>query len=500
MKRRPLLVVVIAPTLTAALTVGTAAVLTVVPAAAQVTTHPREMGLVTPASPRPDPQAHRIELPGGVVAYGAVDRTAPLVTLTTLIGAGYVDGPEGAAEVLVHGLRTHGPAGLEPGAFQQMLRSMTADYSVTLGPEGMEVSLEVPAEDTWQALALLADLIRRGPALGEQDVRAFRTDTRGALLSDVAGGESGPVLYEGSLAGAADLFRRHVLGGTAYGHALTPDDVDGLTLNEVRAFHRSVFVAGNVVLAAAGPLEMADLRQALDEGFGGMERGPRYERGRTAAPMSAQAPQVFTYPADKLQGWLVIGHELPVVPRQDEAALQVMNYILGGGHFDTRLFRATRDRRGLTNDDSGFLEANRDGPGTYAFHTYGRPETVRLLLHLTLAEIERIRSGSVTEEELFVAKGALADGVFSARYRDGWTTARTLAAEWLAHGSHEASETYQSRIRSVTAADVLEAARTYLDPDRMQVILVGPIDAIEAAPALEDEGPLADYGRLVRGG
>ena len=37
------------------------------------------------------------------------------------------------------------------------------------------------------------------------------------------------------------------------------------------------------------------------------------------------------------------------------------------------------DRRGLTNDDSGFLEPNRDGPGTYAFHTYGRPEAVRLL-------------------------------------------------------------------------------------------------------------------------
>ncbi len=364
----------------------------------------------------------------------------------------------------------------------------------------MEVSLDVPAEDAWQAMAILADIVTRGPALAEEDLDAIHTSAARGMPSDDAAGESGPVLYEGSLAGAADLLHQHVLGGTAYGHEPTAAELDALRLDDVRAFHRRFFVAGNVVIAAAGSFTMETLHQALEDGFGGMEPGPRYERGQTATPAPEPARQIFTYPADKLQGWLVIGHELPVVPQQDEAALQVMNYILGGGHFDTRLFRATRDRRGLTNDDSGFLEPNRAGPGTYAFHTYGRPESVRLLLHLTLAEIERIRSDSVTEEELFVAKGALADGVFAAQYRDGWSTAVALAAEWLAQGDHAGSATYQSRVRSVTAADVLEAARTYLHPDRMQVILVGPIDAIEAAPPLEDEGSLTDYGRVVRGG
>jgi len=476
---------------------GLAAALTVGPAAGQVTTHPRQMDLPTPASTRPRPQDHRIELPVGLVAYGAVDRSAPLVTLTAFIGVGYVDGPEGAAELLAHALRSRGPAGLAPGAFRQSLRSMAADYSVTVGPERTTISIDVPAEDAWEAMALLADLVTRGPALAEEDLDAMRRRTARGMPSDEAAGESGPVLYEGSLSGAADLLHRHVLGGTAYGHEPTAAELDALTLADARAFHRRFFVAGNVVVAAAGSFANERLRQALDDGFGSMEQGPRHERGRTEAPVPAPEPQVFTYPADKLQGWLVIGHELPIVPRQDEAALQVMNYILGGGHFDTRLFRATRDRRGLTNDDSGFLEPNKDGPGTYAFRTYGRPEAVRLLLHLTLSEIDRIRSESVSEEELFVAKGALADGLFAAQYRDGWSTAATLAAEWQAHGNHEGSATYQDRIRSVTAADVLEAARTYLHPDRIQVILVGPIDAIRATPAMEDEGSLADYGRLI---
>jgi zinc protease len=418
-----------------------------------------------------------------------------MATLTAFIGAGYVDGPEGAAEALVHGLRTNGPAGMAPGVFHEALRSMTADYSVTLGPERIAIALDVPAEDAWPALALLADLTRRGPALSEEDLDALR---RRAGPSGQSRDESRLGSYDESLVGAADLFRKRILGGTSYGREPTADDLSALTLADVRGFHRLFFVTGNVVLAAAGSFATESLHSALQESFSGMQSGPRFHRQAEATPTPSPTTQVFTYPADKLQGWLVLGHELPVVPQRDEAALQVMNYILGGGHFDTRLFQATRDRRGLTNDDSGFLEMNDDGPGTYAFHTYGRPEVVRLLLHLTLAEIERIRDEEVTEEELFVAKGALADGDFSARYRDGWATAATFASEWLADGSHEASATYQERVRSVTAADVLEAARRYLHPDRIQVILVGPIDAIRAAPGLEDEGALEDYGRVGR--
>ncbi len=123
---------------------------------------------------------------------------------------------------------------------------------------------------------------------------------------------------------------------------------------------------------------------------------------------------------------------------------------------------------------------------------------MRLLLHLTLAEIERIRAEPVTEEELFVAMGAITDREFALQYRDGWATARSLASEWLEHGSHDASADYQNRIRSVTAEDVLEVARKYMHPERMQIVLVGPFDAIEAAPAMEDEGSLSDYGRVVQ--
>jgi len=473
-----------------------AVLLLATPASAQVTTHPREMGLPTPESTRPDPDDHRVALTNGLVAYGAVDRSAPLVTLTAFVGAGHVDGVQGAAELVVAGLRTHGPAGMAAGDFRRALRDMAADYSVVLGAERIEITLDVPAEDAGEALDLLAGLVLRGPSLSEDDLGALRARAR---ASEMAGDASSPAAYEGSMGSAIELFRRQVLGGTSYGAEVPASEADALTLSDARAFHERFFVTGNVVVSLGGLIDTSPLEASLEGAFGGMRAGSRNEREAVAPSSPAPGRRVFTYPADKLQGWIVVGHDLPTVPLEDQAPLEVMNYILGGGHFDTRLFRAARDRSGLANDDSGFLEPSAAGPGTYSFRTGGRPEAVRLLLHLTFEEIEKMRSERVSEEELFVAKGALADGVFAARYRDGWATARTLAAEWIEHGSHEASASYQRRIRSVTIDDVLAAAREYMSPARMQTVLIGPLDAINAAPSMEGEGALADYGEVVRG-
>ncbi|MEQ8331307.1 MAG: pitrilysin family protein [Longimicrobiales bacterium] len=480
----------VGPRLAAAALVG---LLAGAPAAAQVTTHPRAMGLPEAEAPRPDPADHRVELGNGLVAYVAEDRTVPLVTLSAFVNAGYADDPDGAAEALAGAYRRGGPAGMEPSAFHAALRSMAAEYRVALGPELLELTLDVPAEDAAAAMALLVRMLLEGPAVTEADLVAVRQGARAAHGADGEGPR-----YDGSLDDATALLRTHLLDGTAYAPVPDPDAVAGLTLADVDAFRRRYVAARNVTLAVGGDLPARQARAALGN-LEALPTGTRNERVRDDAPRPRDERILRTYPADKLQGWLVVGTALGPVPRDDEAALDVMNYILGGGHFDTRLFREARDKRGLTNDASGFLEPATYGPGTYTFRTYGRPEVVRLLLHLTLREIEAMRSAPVGEEELFVAKGALADGVFAIRYRDGWATARSFAEEHARHGDLSWSATYPGRVRAVTADDVMEAARRYLLPDAMTGVLIGPLDEIRAAPSLEGEGALADYGRVVPG-
>ena len=173
-----------------------------------------------------------------------------------------------------------------------------------------------------------------------------------------------------------------------------------------------------------------------------------------------------TFPADKLQSWLVFGHELPEVSLADQAALEVMNYILAGGHLYTRMTVETRYRYGYTNDASGFLEPRWFGPGSYTFRSYSRHDVIKPIFQNMMTEIERIQEEEVTDEELFIAKGALAEGSFQIRYLDGYAIARNFAIERLRYGDHSRSANYIDRIRAVSKEDVIEAANKFIHPEK----------------------------------
>jgi len=448
----------------------------ITPAAAQQElSHPRAMGLASANFAAPDAASLRHELPGGGIAYVVRDDLVPLVRFTALIGAGRADGAGAGNHAAA--LRA-GPAAIAAGEFSRTLERMTAFYEVGQEETETRVTLEVPSEDAAAGLELFATLLRNAPAGRVSSAAAANAFERTT-------GESGPVPYEGSLDATLELFKANLFANHPYSRSYAGDSSAGAV-----AFHERFVVPTNVVLAVSGDFEDGAMREALTSAFVGWS-GPAPLLPLHPLPVRSAERRLLAYRADKLQGWVAIGHELPEVPVEDEAALMVMNYVLGGGHFDTRLFRATRDRRGLTNDDSGFPEQGFRGPGVYTFRTYGRPEVVRLLIQLTFQEIERIRAEPVSEEELFVARGALADGDFSLWFRNGAATATTYAREWLRYRNHARTASWQERVRVVTADDVLDAARRYLHPQRMQVVVVGPIDAIQDAPALEGE-PILD--------
>jgi predicted Zn-dependent peptidase len=466
------------------------------PLEGQVLTHPLEMGLPDPGSVRPDPERLRESLPGGLVAYIVEDRTVPLVTLSAFVGAGWADGAPGEARALESILRIRGPAGQDPAAFAASLRAMTADYRVVLGPEELEITLDVPADDAPEAIALLARLLQT-PDIAQADVAALAMRGARRAPSEAAAGEAGPVLYEGSLDAAVELFNAHLLDGHAYAPTIRAADAASLTAASVTAFHNRFFRGGNIVLAVSGDISRAEATSLLRTAFDGLPSGRAPSRG-ARQPLPDPEPRVAHFQTvDKLQGWVVMGHALDPVSRDDEAALLVMNYILGGGHFDARLFIEVRDKRGLANTAGGFPEWHRRGPGSYTLRTYGRPETIPLLVKILQDEARRIRSEPVSEEALLVAKGALRDGEFGMWFHNGEATARTFAREWLHDGDHSASATFRARIDGVTAADVQNAARRFLHPDRMRLVVIGPLDRIRQHTPLEGEPPLDAFGRVI---
>ncbi|MEJ2540040.1 MAG: pitrilysin family protein [Gemmatimonadota bacterium] len=452
-------------------------------AAAQDWRHPREMGLPEPAFQRPDPSEMRLELDNGLVAYVARDARAPLVTFTAYAGAGSGHGAPGEISEVAAALR-RGPAALDDGAFQAALERMAALYSVRVGHEETEVVLEVGVEDAWEALELLSATLK-APSFRQGGNSA---PTRAATVEGID--------YASSLDGAVTLFEDRLYGDHPFGRGATAAEREAAGSGGAAELHGRMWVPGNLTLAVAGDFQEAEARRRVSEALADWRSGDVPDPVSFPSVAAPTSRTVLTGDADKLQGWVVIGHELPVVPGDDEAALHVMDYILGAYHLDSRLFRESRELRGLTNDNSSFLEPGIRGPGTYTFRTYGRPEAVRLLVDITFRELERIRETRPTEEEIFVAKGALVDGLWATRYATGLDAARSYAREWLRRGDHSWSATYPERIRAVTAEEIQAAARSYIHPERMIVSVVGPLEEIRAAPALESEPPLDAWGRV----
>ena len=449
----------------------------------QDTTHPRDMDLPASSFERPDPGHPRLELANGLSAYVAEDHRAPLMTLTAFVAAGSSHGAPGEAAAVAAALR-RGPASMSVADFRAALDEMAAAYSVTVGREETEITMDVPAEDAWQALDLFAALLQ-GPA--------FDASSAGgpARMSQAEG-----IDWARSIAGAIAVFDSRLYQGHPFGRSPSADDMEAANAGGAERYHGAYVVPANVVLAVAGDFDAAQARRRITEAFSGWSGGER-AAALTFPEVTTTSPRrVLLADVDKLQGWVVIGHEIPVVPRQDQAALEVMDYILGAYHLDVRLFRESRELRGLTNDNSSFLESGVRGPGSYTFRTSGRPETVRLLVEITFRELQKIRDTRASAEELFIATGALVDGTYASQYATGLDASRNFALEWLRDRDHDWSAGYVERIRAVTLEQVQAAAQRYIHPDRMLVSIVGPLDKIEASPMIESEPQLDAWGEV----
>jgi predicted Zn-dependent peptidase len=416
-------------------------------ASAQDLTHPLDMDLPASKFVRPDPSDFEVDLPNGLVAYVAVADQVPLVTLSAFVRAGKVsDDVQGAAETLADALSKSGPATSTPAEFRMQLDRMTAEYRVDMHQEWTEVSLNVPSEDLDDALPLFAALLI-SPSVSASDIErvASRVESEG---DNDLGGESGPALYEGSLTAAVQKFYEILYRDHPFGDRPGREDFEKLTPAD-ESIETSIadLFGGMAAREAPTPREQPDIRP--------------------------QRAAQHNFPIERLQSWLVFGHDLPQVPLEDQAALEVMNYILAGGHLWTRMTIETRYKYGYTNDASGFLEDRWFGPGGYTFRSYSRHEVIRNIYDNMMREIVKIQKEPVTDRELFVARGALADGSFQVRYLDGYAATRSLALEKLRFGNHDRSASYVQRIRAVTAEDVQAAANKYIRPQNMQVVLVG---------------------------
>jgi zinc protease len=320
-------------------------------------------------------------------------------------------------------------------------------------------------------------VLRPGFDAGEAD------RTRGEILASIEQARDDPgslvsrnlasVLYPGTRVGLPR-------GGTA-------ETVANLGSEQARVFHERVFVPNNAIFFAAGDVDADDLLERVGAGFGSWMAGAEIEPGPPFAdPAPPQPTLVVVDRPDLAQAHITLAHEgiARTDPRRVEASL--LNSVVGGSGFSSRLMRRVRSEAGLTYGvSSGFTM--RRGGGIFSISTSTRVPEARRVIDLILAEIELARSEPPTERELEGAK-ALAIGGFSLALETSDAVVGALVDLDLYGLPTDSLDTYRPRVRATTTAGAAELARALLHPERFAVVVVGPAAALTSQ--LEGLGPI----------
>lgn len=189
---------------------------------------------------------------------------------------------------------------------------------------------------------------------------------------------------------------------------------------------------------------------------------------------------------DLHQATIYVGHEGISRTDPERVAVQVMNLVIGGGGFSARIMTRVREDAGLAYYAQSVFAMRREG-GVFVVATGTRVPKAGRAIQMILAELARARSDPPTAEETMHAR-SLAVGRFSLSLETSDAILGALV-DLDVYGLPENSlDTYRTRVKRLTQADLAKAALATIHPQRAQIVVVGPAAALK--PQLEQFGPV----------
>jgi zinc protease len=311
-------------------------------------------------------------------------------------------------------------------------------------------------------LDLLAEVLTR-PALSGEEVEKARPNILAAIerQSDQLPARTFRLL-------SRTLYGPHPYALNSLG---SPDSVRGLTLDQLRSYFRQRVVPQNMVLAAVGDVDPDRLKDRLESLLGAWQ-GVSSSAPSPAPPPALDKIQAVHDRIDRAQAHLALGFLTPGIGSPDRFALQVLETVLAG--MGGRLFVELRDRQSLAYAVTAMFRPGLD-TGGFSLYIAFAPDKYGAAKSGLVNILEGLSREPVAPDELERARESIL-GACEIRLQGYGETAANLAFNELYGLGYDYQKRYLEGIRSVTGADVLTAARRYLDPDRAVAATVGPVE------------------------
>lgn len=389
----------------------------------------------------------RVTSPGGIEAWLVRDVSVPIISVSFSFEGGQSSEPDdrnGLAD-MVSSLLDEGAGDLDSQAFQLALKDISASIGFSAGRDRFNGTLRTLAENRDRAFELLALALNK-PRFDPEAIERIR----GQILASLKSQSENPRRIAGRLL-YGEVFGTHPYGKPVFG---TPESIGSITRDDLVSYATQRLARRNLKIGVVGDITPEALGPLLDQVFLGLPSSAAQEVSVTAPTIDNEKMLVVRKPIPQSVIRFASAGLLRSDPRYYAAV--VMNYILGGGGFNSRLTEEIREKRGLVYSVFTFLNPMDKG-GLLMGGLGTRNESVPEALNVLEAEIRKIHENGVTAEELAAAK-AYINGSFPLRLDSG----RRIAGLLVAIQVHDLGIDYVNKradlINAVTQEDVRAVA------------------------------------------
>ncbi len=419
---------------------------------------------VAPKFPRIGKEVERVVLDNGMIVYVQEDHRLPLLDAIVLVRTGkYYDTAEelGTASMIGELLRSGGTKNLPPDKLDERLDYIAAELTASMEDEQCRVALNVPEKDADEGLSILADVLRN-PRFDDSRLELAKRQAIFALRS--ANDTPGPLLRR-------EFARLMYTSAHPAGRTPTIDRIRQISRDDLIRFHQKYFHPNEVMIGLTGDFNKAEMLAKVKELWGDW---PKAEVSLPALPQANTEPKPGVYYVEKPvnQSSIRIGHWGANRSNPDRFAIDLMNNILGGSDFSSRITQRVRNGEGLAYDAGTAFPTGQRDTSFFIAVAQTKTETTVKAIDSMIDEIRKMTSTKVSKNEFETAKEMfLYSYVF--RYAE---PARSLAALMRLEYDHLPPDYLEKEFagyQAVTAEDIERVAKKYLHPDQLTIFVVG---------------------------
>jgi predicted Zn-dependent peptidase len=412
-------------------------------------------------NPLQTPPVTQLTMKNGIKLFLIEDHRFPTIDMRGMFFTSSAFEPAdkiGLADLTGTVLRSGGTKGRSGDQIDRELETMAASIETPIDNEGGSIYTSMLKEDLDRVLPIMVDILRR-PVFDQEKIDLAKIEARSNIsrrnddIGQITEREFTKLIY-----GAQSPYARQAEYAT----------IDAITRDDIVAFYKSYFHPDNMWLAVWGDFNTRQMIKKIDAVLGDWPASGLKLPGLPEVNYDYRPTVNYIEKSDVNQSNIMVGHIGGLLSSPDYAALSVMNRILS---FD-RMFKRIRTDEGLAYSVWGYYGAGYKVPGVFSAGAQTKSGSTVKAIGIMLEEMKRMRSEEVGDAELKRAKDQFLN-TYVFQFDSRAKIIRRLLTNAFNGYPLDFSEQLIKKIETVTKADVLNAAKKYLRPEQVQILVVG---------------------------